>query len=159
MLARAGLGLVELCRQALIQNLVDKRGLARTGDAGDGGEGAQRNRDVYIFQVVLRRALDGEGLAVALAAGFWNRNFLSSAQILAGHRTLAGLDRLHRTGADHFAAVHTRPRADVHNEIGGIHGVLIVLDHDDCVAQVAQMAQGGDQLIVVALVQADARLV
>ena len=159
MLARAGLGLVELCRQALIQNFVDERGLARTGDAGDGGEGAQRNRDVDIFQVVLRRAFDGEGLAVALAAGFWNRNFLSSAQILAGHRALAGLDRLHRTGADHFAAVHARPRADVHNEIGGIHGVLIVLDHDDCVAQVAQMAQGGDQLIVVALVQADARLV
>ena len=43
--------------------------------------------------------------------------------------------------------------------VGGADHVLVVLDHQHAVAQVAQVFQGGDQAVVVALVQADAGLV
>ena len=52
-----------------------------------------------------------------------------------------------------------RAGADVHEVVGGAHGVLVVLDDHHRVAEVAQLFQRGDQLVVVALVQADARLV
>ena len=55
--------------------------------------------------------------------------------------------------------MHTGTGADIHNIISLAHGILIVFDHDQGVAQVAQALHGGDQFIIVALVQADARLV
>jgi hypothetical protein len=43
--------------------------------------------------------------------------------------------------------------------VGGADGVLVVLDDQDGVAEVAQAEEGGDQAVVVSLVEADARLV
>ena len=43
--------------------------------------------------------------------------------------------------------------------VGGAHGVLVVFHHNEGVSQVAQLFQGGKQLVVVPLVQADAGLV
>ena len=43
--------------------------------------------------------------------------------------------------------------------IGGEHGILVVLDHDQRIAEVAQTPQRREQLVVVALVQTDGRLV
>ncbi len=60
---------------------------------------------------------------------------------------------------DDLAAVLTGTRADVDDPVGGLDGVLVVLDHDERVAHVAQPDQGLDQPVVVALVQADGRLV
>ena len=58
-----------------------------------------------------------------------------------------------------LAAVLARARADVDDPVGGADGVLVVLDHDQGVAEVAQPQQGVEQPVVVALVQADRRLV
>ena len=52
-----------------------------------------------------------------------------------------------------------RAGADVDNIVGGEHGVLIVFDDDDHVADVAQALEGGEQFVVVPLMQADARLI
>ena len=62
-------------------------------------------------------------------------------------------------GHDDLAAVLARARADVDDPVGGADGVLVVLDDDQGVAQVAQPDQRLDQPVVVALVQADRRLV
>jgi hypothetical protein len=43
--------------------------------------------------------------------------------------------------------------------VGLAHGLLVVLDDDDRVAEVAQLLERGEQAAVVALVQADRRLV
>ena len=51
------------------------------------------------------------------------------------------------------------PGADVDEIVGGAHGVLVVLHHDQGVAQVPQPLQGGQQLVIVPLVQTDGRLV
>ena len=46
--------------------------------------------------------------------------------------------------ADHLAAVDAGARADVHNVVGGMHGVLVVLHHDEGIAQIPQALQGGN---------------
>ena len=58
-----------------------------------------------------------------------------------------------------LAAVLARAGADVDDPVGGGDGVLVVLDDDERVAEVAQPGQGLDEPVVVALVQPDARLV
>ena len=52
-----------------------------------------------------------------------------------------------------------RAGAYVDNGIGGVHSFLVMLDHDDRIAQVAQAFQRVEQLLVVALMKSDARLV
>ena len=58
-----------------------------------------------------------------------------------------------------LAAVLARARADVDDPVGGADGVFVVLDDDERVAEVLELDEGVDEAAVVALVQADARLV
>ena len=62
-------------------------------------------------------------------------------------------------GDDDLAAVLAGAGADVDDPVGGADGVLVVLDDDQGVAEVAQAHQRLDEPVVVALVQADRRLV
>ena len=55
--------------------------------------------------------------------------------------------------------MHTGTGADVHDIVRIAHGVLVVLHHDDRIAKVAQIFERSNQLVVVALVQADAGLI
>ena len=70
-----------------------------------------------------------------------------------------GHNLLRCAGRDNPAAVDARAGADIDQIIGGAHGLLVVLDHDDGVAQIAQLFEGGDQLFVVPLMQTDGGLV
>ena len=58
-----------------------------------------------------------------------------------------------------LTAVLAGTGADVDDPVGRADGVFVVLDHDQGVADVAESHQGLDQPVVVALVQADRRLV
>ena len=60
---------------------------------------------------------------------------------------------------DHPPAVRTGAEPHVDDVVGRADRVLVMLDHQHAVAEVAQMAQRADQPVVVALVQPDARLV
>ena len=60
---------------------------------------------------------------------------------------------------DDLAAVLPRPGPDVDDPVGRADRLLVVLDDQDGVAQVAQPGERRDQLGVVALVQADRGLV
>ena len=66
---------------------------------------------------------------------------------------------LDRALRDDVAAVDAGAGADVEHVVGGADGVLVVLDHDHGVAEVAQPLQRFEQARVVALVQPDRRLV
>ncbi len=52
-----------------------------------------------------------------------------------------------------------RPRTHVHNVVGGSNRVLVVLYDHNRIAKVAQVEQCVEQTVVVALVQADRRLI
>ena len=58
-----------------------------------------------------------------------------------------------------MAAVLAGARPHVDEPVGAAHHLLVVLDDDHGVAEVAQALERADQLVVVALVQADRRLV
>ena len=58
-----------------------------------------------------------------------------------------------------MAAVLAGARPHVDEVVGGAHRALVVLDHEHGVAEVAQPLERRDQLLVVALVQPDRRLV
>ena len=62
-------------------------------------------------------------------------------------------------GVDDLAAVLPRAGADVDDVVGDADGLLVVLDHEHGVADVAQPHQRVDQPLVVPLVEPDRRLV
>ncbi len=107
----------------------------------------------------MRGPPDLQKISAALSPFFRDLHLLFSAQILAGHRALAFFNALDRPGVHDLSAVNARAGAHVHKVIGRPHGVLIVLYHNDGVAQVSQVLQGFQKLLVIPLVQADAGLV
>ena len=60
---------------------------------------------------------------------------------------------------DDAAAVHAGARAEVDDVVGVTDRIFVVLDDDHRVAEVAQAIQRAQQPLVVALMQADRRLV
>jgi hypothetical protein len=60
---------------------------------------------------------------------------------------------------DDVPAVLARARAHVDEPVGAPHHLLVVLDDEHRVPEVAQPLERADQLVVVALVQPDRRLV
>ena len=52
-----------------------------------------------------------------------------------------------------------RAGADIHDVVCGAHGILVMLDDDDRVADISELFQRREQLIVIPLVQTDGRLV
>ncbi len=121
---------------------------------------AERERHVHAAQVVLAGALDHDfpGLGT-LPARLGYRDDLPAGEVGAGQRVRAVQQFLQRPGDNDVAAVLARPGPDVHHPVGGADGVLVVLDHDQRVAEVAEPDQRLEQPAVVALVQPDRRLV
>ena len=150
---------VQLRCQLFVQDFIDERGLARTRNAGHTGERAKRNGKVRMREVVHRTAFDRDALAVAFAPNFGHRNEFFARKVLSGDRFLAFEQLVYRALEHDLAAVAARARTDIHNVVSCKHGVLVVLDHDERVAEVTQPPQGRKQLVVVALVQTDGRLV
>ena len=159
MLARNRLGAVQLACERLVQYLVDQRAFAGAGNARDADELAEWNFYIDILEVVLGGSSYLEELAVALTPLLGYRHGALAAKVLSRDGVPARLYLIHVAGADDLAAVYTRAGADVDNAVGGVHGLLVVLDYDHRVAEVAKALEGAEELFVVALVKSDARLV
>ena len=113
---------------------------------------------VDVAQVVLAGAEDLDR-AAGRAPARRRRDRALAGEVLAGERLLDAFDLRGGALRDDVAAVLAGARADVDEVVGGAHRLLVVLDHDHGVAEVAQALERGDQLRVVALVQADGGLV
>jgi hypothetical protein len=66
---------------------------------------------------------------------------------------------LERSAGDNFPAMNARARTQINDVIGAAHRFLVVLDHQQRIAARLQRLQRGQQLLIVARVQADGRLV
>ena len=130
------------------------------GHPGDRHQAAQRERDVHVVQVVLPRPDHADlALAVARPADVGHRDRAAARQVVPGHRLGVRLELRDRPGVHHPAAVLPRARADVDHPVRRPHRVLVVLDDDQRVPQVAQPGERVDQPAIVALVQPDRGLV
>ena len=145
--------------QLLVDDLVDEAGLAGAGHAGHTGERPERDLHVDILEVVFRRAIDAQEIPVARPALRRDGNFLFPGQILPGDRARLRNEVVYTSRRDDLAAVDARAGSHVDDVVRRAHRVLIVLYHEHGVAEVAKMAQRIEQLVVVALVQSDGRLV
>ena len=155
----AGVGVVQFGQKGLIQHLVYQAGLAGAGNAGNASQCSQRDLHIHIFQVVLAGAPDSQHISGARTPGCRDRDLLHPGQVLPGDGSGAGFDLLKRTGRHDLAPPAACAGAHVHQEVRRPHGILVMLHHDQGVAQIPQVAQGTQQLVIVPLVQADGGLV
>ncbi len=93
-------------------------------------------------------------------AGFCAGEDLDFAgEVLAGDGRWVVHDLLRGAFGDEVAAVLAGAGAEVEDVVGVADGVFVVLDDEDGVAEVAEVFEGGDEALVVALVEADGGLV
>ena len=144
---------------ALVEDLVDERRLARARDARDERQGTERELDRQVLEVVLCCADDFDELAVPWAALLRDRDEFAAREVGARDGVGVLLDLLGRALGDDATAVRAGARADVDDVVGRVHRVLVVFDDDQRIAEIAQVLERREQAVVVALVQADARLV
>ena len=93
------------------------------------------------------------------AALLRQRDLPRAGEVLPGEAGGVGHDVVGRALRDDLAAVDAGAGADVDHVVGLHDRVLVVLDDDDRVADVAQVLERAEQALVVALMQADRRLV
>ena len=149
---------VEPVGERLEDDLVHERRLAGPRDARDADELADRELDVEILEVVLCGAADEER-AVVLLPPLGHRDRALPGEELARDRFTHPLDLRGGAFGDDLAPVQPRARPHVDEPVGAAHHLLVVLDDEDGVADVAQPLKRVDQARVVALVEADRRLV
>src|SRR5262245_29013412 len=156
MLARIG----ELARHGAVERLDEEGRLAAAGDAGDGGEQAERNVYGDVLEVVGPRANDGEPAAAGrLAALLRHGDLLEAGEILPGEALRIGHHLLGRAFGNHLAAVDASAWSHIHHMVRGEDRLLVMLDHDDAVAEIAQAVERLEQPRIVALMQPDGGLV
>ena len=158
---RAGLRprLQEPVGEGLVDDLVDERRLARAGHARDADElarpGTRRRRPSGCARALRARGTcrDPRRAARAPRSAAFPRGSLPVTDRRFAHHLGRGSLR------DDLSAVLARAGAHVDEPVGGAHHLLVVLDDDHGVAEVAQALERPDQAAVVALVEADRRLV
>ena len=150
---------VELSEERLAQDVVHQRALARAAHAGYAREQTERETHVDLLEIVLTRTANREPAPLRRASLLRHGYLQFSAQIPARERFWAVQNRLQRPGRDKISAVQPGPGPEIDDVVGGANRVLIVLDDDDGVAQIAQALEGVEQPMIVALVQSDARFV
>src|SRR5690554_4533776 len=80
---------------------------------------------------------------------------LSAGEILAGQRIGMRHDLFGRALGHDPAAVYTRAGTDIEYMVSGTDGILVMFYHDHGVAQIAQLNEGLEQPVIVALMQTD----
>ena len=149
----------QLVLQRRMQQLVHQGALAATAHAGDAHQPAQGDLHIEAREVVALAVHQADPAAAAGAALGRGGNGATTAEVGAGEGVF-GRQQVGQAALSHdVAAMHAGPRTDVHQVVCGANGVFVVLHHDQGVAQIPQLQQGVEQAVVVALVQADARLI
>ncbi len=116
-----GVGTVALAERAShgpVKHFVDQGGLARTGDAGDGDQHAERNFDIEAMEVVGAGSAKNQPFPARLAAARGHRNGNLPGKIAPGDGVGIGLDFGHRSLGQQLAAKLARSGAQIEKMIG-----------------------------------------
>ena len=142
----------------------DQRGLTGAGHAAHDGQAADGDLDVEALEVAERSVLQPDPLGRGAFAG--DRSARTAERMRDGlleeapcHGVGAFLQRGRRALRHDRAAVDAGARPHVDDQVGRAHGVFVVFDDQHRVAAIPQVFERADEAVVVARVQADARLV
>ena len=111
------------------------------------------------FRLLPRALIDLDGAPVVRRLALGDRHRHLAGEVFAGQRFRVLHDLGGRALRHDVAAMHAGAGADVEHVVGEPDRVLVMLDHDHGIAEVAQPLQRLQQPRVVALVQADRGLV
>jgi len=154
------MGAIKRPRGLAMQGVVNERGLAGPRNPRDGDHQPGREVEVDAPEVVAAGAADHQFLVgVALRPLRRYGDAPPSRQVVPRQRTRGGLDLGRRALGNDMAAVGACARPHVEDVVRRANGLLVVLDHDDRVTQIAQVVQRPKQAGVVALMQADGGLI
>ena len=154
---RLELGL-ERTRHRPVERVVHERGLAGARHAGHHGERAERQAQRDVLEVVLAGAAQHE-LAAAGAARERQRNGLAARQVARRERVSRPPELRLRPGEHDLAAALARARPQLDHVVSALDEAAVVLDDDDGVAGLGELAAEVGQPHRVARVQADRGLV
>ena len=131
------------------------------GNAGDADQQPERNLDVETAQVVGARAAQPDPVfrRARFAPPRRDRNRELTGEIFPGDRVGIPLHLGHGARGQHASAKLARAGAEIEQIIRRANHIGIVLDDEDCIAQIAQVLEDPDELGGVARMQADRRLV
>ena len=141
------------------QDVVHESGLSRPRHARDRDQATEGERNVDVAQVVLARSSHDEVLSRPGSALVGDGYRTLAGQVLAGERFLRGEEPGDLARVHDRTAVLAGSRPDVHHVVRLTDRLLVVLDDDDGVAEIAEADEGVEQPAVVALVKPDRRLV
>ncbi|CCK04027.1 hypothetical protein BN129_2780 [Cronobacter sakazakii 701] len=151
---------VELALGNREQRIVDKRRFTGARNASHAGKEPNRQRQGNVFEVVAARTGQLQHFfRIGFHALFRHFNLALTAHELARERFRHRHNGVKRAFRDDLTAVYARARADVDHVVGGADGVFIVLHHNHGIAKITQVNQRTEQTFVIALVQADGRLI
>src|SRR5262249_45986843 len=111
------------------------------------------------FQIVGSGAQNLNGFSVCCTARIRHRNFQRAGKILASERFSACGDLVRLALRDEVATSVAGAGAKVHNKIRAANRILIMIDDQYRIAQIAQTFERTEQAFVVACVEADAGLI
>src|SRR5438874_4758754 len=132
-----------MARHRAVQNVLDERRFAAAGNPRNRDEQTKRDLDVEIAQVVLARSFDANDAGrIHPATDFGNRYLQLTAQVTPSDRILVGAHFIDGAFGDDEAAVLSRTRPEVDQMIGRLHRLFVVLDDNDSVAEVTELAKG-----------------
>src|SRR3990170_7962308 len=145
--------------QSLIENVVDQGGFSGAGNAGHSHQGAERNHDIDVLQVVSPGAEDAQESAGGQAPAGRHGDAQFTAEVARGKRLRRGEELRAGTGEEHAPAQFAGAGAEIDDVVGGGDGIGIVFDQQDGIAEVAQALENFDQAVSVTRVQSDGRFV
>ena len=157
----AGLGgvLAEPPAERRIERLLDQRALARAAHAGDQAEHAQGKLHGDVAEIVAPGAGQADPAVIGRTARAAACHAAAAGKVIAGETVGRGLHLRGRALEDDPPAPLAGPRPDLDHLVGRADHGLLVLDHDHRIVPVPQLFDGADQLLDVAGVQSDRRLV
>ena len=152
-------GAVEFFGEGAVEDVVDEGGFSAAADSGDDGHDAEGEVGGDVLEVVGVGVFYGDPVAGEFAWVGAGYDFDFAGEVLAGEGGGVVHDLLRGAVGDEVAAVFAGSGAEVEDVVGFADGVFVVLDDEDGVAEVAEVFEGVDEALVVALVEADAGLV
>ena len=152
-------GAVEFFGEGAVEDVVDEGGFSAAADASNDGHDAEGEVGGDVLEVVGVGVFDSDPVAGEGARVCASYDFDFSGEVLAGDGRGVVHDLLWGAVGDEVAAVFAGAGAEVEDVVGLADGVFVMLDDEDGIAKVAEVFEGVDEALVVALMQADAGLV